>query len=147
MSFRPLFFGHFGHAWVISNSSLGRHFGPNYIYVQINKYIFMFVLKYIRWYIPLRIHLTLSFSLYTALGHVWPWWQDLLWVWHIYISYLKNQQKDINTKPPHLLQTDLRDRHTKPCPYPTLGYYILDLNPSTVSAETASVVSPFQVKR
>ena len=28
---------------------------------------------------------------------------------------------------------------------PTLGYYILDLNPSTVSAETALVVSLFQV--
>ena len=28
---------------------------------------------------------------------------------------------------------------------PKLGHYILVLNPSTVSAETASVVSPFQV--
>ena len=28
---------------------------------------------------------------------------------------------------------------------PYVGHYILDLNPSTVSAETASVVSPFQV--
>ena len=28
---------------------------------------------------------------------------------------------------------------------PNLGHYILELNPSTVSAETASVVSPFQV--
>ena len=34
---------------------------------------------------------------------------------------------------------------TKPCPCPTLGHHILDLNPSTVSPETASVVSPFQV--
>ena len=39
----------------------------------------------------------------------------------------------------------LRVRHTKPCPCPTLGHYILDLNPSTVCPETASVVSPFQV--
>ena len=38
----------------------------------------------------------------------------------------------------------LRDRHTKQCPCLTLGHYILDLNPSTVSAETASVVSQFQ---
>ena len=30
-------------------------------------------------------------------------------------------------------------------PAQTLGHYILDLNPSTVSAETASVVSPLQV--
>ena len=28
---------------------------------------------------------------------------------------------------------------------PNLGHYILDLNPSTVSAETDSVASPFQV--
>ena len=34
---------------------------------------------------------------------------------------------------------------TKPCPCPILGHYISNLNPSTVSAETASVVSPYQV--
>ena len=43
------------------------------------------------------------------------------------------------------LEAVLKDRHTKPCPCPTLGHYVLDLNPSTVSAETASVVSLFQV--
>ena len=43
------------------------------------------------------------------------------------------------------LQEFLRDRHTKPCPCPTIGHYIVDLNPSAVSAETASVVSPFRV--
>ena len=31
-----------------------------------------------------------------------------------------------------------------PNPCSTLGYYILALNPSTVSEETASVVRPFQ---
>ena len=94
-----------------------------------------------------QLPLPFFLSLDTALGHVWPAWQ--VWVWRI--SYQKQQEQDNNTNlwQSHLswnyLQAVLRDRHTKPCPCPTLCHYILDLNPSTVSAETASDVSPFQV--
>ena len=61
------------------------------------------------------------------------------------------QRKDNNTNlwQSHLsqnyLQAVLRDKHTKPCPCAILDHYILDFNPSTVSTETASVVSPFKV--
>ena len=64
---------------------------------------------------------------------------------------LKKKKKENNTNiwqsnlSQNYLQAVLRDRHTKPCPCPTLGHYILDFNPSTVSAETASVVGLFQV--
>ena len=43
-----------------------------------------------------------------------------------------------------VMEAVLRNRHTKPCPCPTLGHYILNLSPSAVSAETASVVILFQ---
>ena len=55
----------------------------------------------------------------------------------LHISYLKKKNNEYKQAsgtgmPSHV-------------PVQTLGHYILDLNPSTVSAETASAVSPFQV--
>ena len=66
-------------------------------------------------------------------------------LWHI--SFNNNNKKKFCDTATSRLKTIYKKSSGKGIhtyPLPNLGYYVLALNPSTVSAETASVVRPFQ---